>query len=500
MAIMDTLRNKVIGWLMAGNTDQYTKRIEAMDLRYNYYAGNHRRQLKVKMGQADDNIEMNFTGLVVERSVSMLFGEEVEFDMGENQDEIQQYIDDVWEANKKNILLHRLAQHGAISGTAAVKIIPDGVEMRARENVYVPRLVAIDPRWLTVETEPEDIETVVRYVIQYTMTDQDGEEVQRKEVTERNLAVEVDPEDGSMYQTKEVTSWTITNWIMRKSARWEQLGEPIDWSYEFPPIIHWQNLPQPGDCYGQSDIEDIIALQDRINFLASNISKIIRYHAHPKTIGTGFKASDLERDASVDAFWTIPNEAGKLFNLEMQSDLASSQAYLAYLRQCLFDTSRTVDIGSMADKIGALTNFGLRVLYLDGLAKLHTKQVLYGEALTEINHRLLVIAEIAHTEAGEVIWPDPLPTSDTEETAAIKADIELGILSKQSASTIRGYDWELEQDRLQEEQAAGDSLGATLLRAFNQGANNNAIQERSPEEIPVRNAPEAGTPLGEEVR
>ena len=54
-------------------------------------------------------------------------------------------------------------------------------------------------------------------------------------------------------------------------------------------------------------------------------------------------------------------------NLEMQSDLNSSLNFIRYLRQALFDVSRAVDIDSMADKLGSLTNFGLRVLYQDAL-------------------------------------------------------------------------------------------------------------------------------------
>ena len=63
-----------------------------------------------------------------------------------------------------------------------------------------------------------------------------------------------------------------------------------------------------------------------------------------------------------------------IYNVEMQSDLASSQTYLMTVRQGLFDITRTVDISSMNDKLGALTNFGLRVLYQDSLSKNETKK------------------------------------------------------------------------------------------------------------------------------
>jgi len=43
------------------------------------------------------------------------------------------------------------------------------------------------------------------------------------------------------------------------------------------------------------------------------------------------------------------------------------------LRQIIFDVTRNMDISSMKDKVGALTNFGLRILFFDALNKLATK-------------------------------------------------------------------------------------------------------------------------------
>jgi hypothetical protein len=76
-------------------------------------------------------------------------------------------------------------------------------------------------------------------------------------------------------------------------------------------------------------------------------------------------------------------------NSKPLGDLASSQQFLLTLRQSLFDITQTVDISSMTDKLGALTNFGLRVLYADALAKLEQKRRLYGDALLDINRDCL---------------------------------------------------------------------------------------------------------------
>ena len=67
----------------------------------NYRQGNQRRQLRVRVNQHDDNVTLNFTGLVVDRSVTMLFGKGVEFDLpGEGATPEDEYIAAVWAASK----------------------------------------------------------------------------------------------------------------------------------------------------------------------------------------------------------------------------------------------------------------------------------------------------------------------------------------------------------------------------------------------------------------
>jgi hypothetical protein len=88
----------------------YQERIKQDALQRDYTYGNQRRQLKVKTNQADDNITLNYIGLVVDRGVSMLIGQGVEFDLpgepekdaeGNSVDQPNQlYIDEVWAANK----------------------------------------------------------------------------------------------------------------------------------------------------------------------------------------------------------------------------------------------------------------------------------------------------------------------------------------------------------------------------------------------------------------
>lgn len=432
-----------------------------------YRGGAQRRPLRVKDGQADDNLIVNFVGLIIERSISLLFGKGVTFDLpGEQETAEDLYLSEVWDKNKQQILLHKLGQFGSTYGTACLKILPNVFKSVNQPEAGVPRFIAIDPTWLTVETEPDDMDSVVRYTIRYVYG-RDRDMVRRKEEITRILGVIGDGEN--VMQTDQVVAWDVRDFEMTEATggKWREI-DAYQWPYPFPPVLHWQNLPNMDSVYGLSDIEDVIPLQDRYNFIASNISKIIRYHAHPKTWGRGFGQTG-EANWGPDEMITISGENGTIQNLEMQTDLGSSQMFLGQLRQALFDISRTVDISSMADKIGALTNFGLRVLYQDALAKLGTKRELYGAALTELNRRILELGGFDGADGGTVVWPEPLPEDQAAQTTALQADLNMEIVSKQTVAGKRGYDWTEEEQRIQNEKAAGDNIGAALLRAFNQG-------------------------------
>jgi hypothetical protein len=282
-------------------------------------------------------------------------------------------------------------------------------------------------------------------------------------------------DDGSLFGGQ-IAYWEIINYYMNSdtSGKWAIFPPmpPERWEYEFPPVIHWQNLPLAGSVYGRSDIEDVIEVQDRLNFVASNISKIIRYHSHPKTWGRG-QAMGNKASWGPDEMVLFNTDNAMLANLEMQSDLGAAQKYLLYMRQALFDITRTVDVTSFADRLGALTNFGLRVLFMDALAKLNTKQELYGEAFVELNHRMLTIGGFKDTDGGAVVWPDVLPKNELEDMAGDKFELDYGLVSKRTLMAERGRDFEIEGERMgaeaTEAQANENNIGALLLRNFEQG-------------------------------
>jgi hypothetical protein len=431
-----------------------------------YRQGAQRKTLNVKQGQFDDNLALNYTGLVASRIVSQMFGQGIELDFeGDSETPQEVYIDAVLDANHEEILFHRASLSATEAGTGYLMIYPTGA--RGEDGVDYPRIQLIDPQFVTMDSLPEDYEMVIRYTIQYKFV-QDGKEKARKRVIQ-HVAPDV-AYDGTQSGGD---TWEILDYISDNAygSNWQHVGTTV-WPFDFPPIIHWQNLPSVASCYGEPDISTpIIAMQDRINFVSSNISKLIRYYAHPmriaKNVGT------IERvDMGPDQMVKISGADADISQLDPLGDLIASLEYFKILRQTFFDTARVVDIDSLEDKLGTLTNFALRVIYQDNLAMIGTKRELFGDMLEELIRRLLILANMQPVPC-EVVWPDFLPMNGTEQVATIKTELELGVISKQSAASELGIDWEQEQERINQEaqdaNANSDNIGAAILRAFNNG-------------------------------
>jgi len=161
---------------------------------------------------------------------------------------------------------------------------------------------------------------------------------------------------------------------------------------------------------------------------------------------------------------------GSIEQIAPISDMGGALEFANYIREVMFAISREVDTNTIKDKVGVLTNFALKVMYRDFLDKLGTKRMLYGNAYQELNRRLLILGNY-EPEICEIYWPDPLPVNEAEETQAVKLDMELGLISKQTAREIRNYDHEQEEERVGEEKLGQDNAGSMLLNNFFSGKN-----------------------------
>jgi hypothetical protein len=454
MGWLEGVRDWVLAPLMARLSTEDQGRVQTINRARQYRVGQQQEMLKVAPGQTNDNISLNYTGLSVDRSISLLFGKGVEFNLpGEGETPEKKYLKAVLDANKQQILFHRLGLYGAEAGTVYIWFMPEGII--GRDGKAYTRLVAVDPEYVKIETEPEDIEIVRRYVVQYPVEGANGKPAVRKKVVERAQAIEES-------QVNDADSWVTRDYLVQDGVEVSTGEEP--WSYDFPPVLHWQNLPAVGSVYGQADITpDVIRLQDRLNFTASNLSKVIRLYANPQRYSK-LAGSSSKIEIGPDKMPNFENEEGGIFQLEPLGDLAAAVTFYEKMERAIFGVTRTIDPSDLADKVGQLTNFGLRVLYQDALQKLGTKRELYGDALLEMARRLLVIGGFATTDPGGLVWPEALPENEADITMGLGFDLNNGLVSKQTAATKRGYKWEEEQDRIKEEQTNNtNNLALALL-------------------------------------
>lgn len=459
MGALDSIRQGLAGiiqWALGGGDEYdtgYTEHASRLAEYIDYYNGHQPRVLKPGKEGKDFNVIVNWCSLIIDRSVHSLFGGGVEFELPENSQ--TERITEIWDANKKDILLSDFGLYGAQGGTGYLKIVPDGIA------VGMPRLVALNPLHVLIGTNPHDIERVEHYVVRYNAGETAYREVTRREYTED--IGELNPAD---------TLWKI---IMQKNGRetngkWVTINE-TDWPFLFPPIAHTKNLPRAGDCYGRSDIEDILGLQTEYNTAVSNINKILWYAGHPRLWSKG-KLGALQ-DWGAEKILQVSDPDGSINVVETGGDLASFMLFKDDLRSALMNISQTTDSETIKDKAGALTNFGLRVLFKDELAKLETKRTLYGECLEDINQRLLAL-EGVETDGGKVHFTDTLPVDDVEQQTALKGDLEMGIVSKSTVAQERGYDWEGEggeQEKINAEKSDEGNVGGRILSDFLRGRN-----------------------------
>lgn len=411
--------------------------------RWKAYHGEHERQLKVRPGQNDDNVIVNYCRVIVDKGVSFLFGQEPRFELDETTTTpAEEWLEACWSANRKATFLQRLALSGAIGGQAFVKIVPPPAPGS------FPRLVILDPATVTPTWETDDIETVTRYRIQYPAVDRTGKTVVIRQLIEQDGAV-----------------WRITDQVSRAdSTQWETTAEAT-WPHPWPPIVDCQNLTCPHEYWGISDLEDdVLQLNRALNFVLSNLSRIIRYHAHPKTWGRGFSASQL--NIGVDETIVLPSTDAELRNLEMVSDLSSSISVYERLREALHEVARVPEVATgKLDRAGALSGVALRILYQPLLEKTESKRRTYGDLLVEVNRRLLALGGYGEENRTLIHWPELLPVDARAEAETALVQLQLGA----SADTLLqrlGFDPDLEREK---REAGAKELSDRLLAAFDRG-------------------------------
>jgi len=186
----------------------------------------------------------------------------------------------------------------------------------------------------------------------------------------------------------------------------------------------------------------------------SNINRIVRIYAHPRTVGKMI-GDALNMNANPGAVIRLEHPDAQLYNLEMHSDLSSAIETYRRLVAALHETTRIPEVATgKLDSAGNLSSLALRILYAPLLQKTESKRRLYGRAIEEMMERALAMMGIEDTV--EIKWPELLPSDPEAERRTALLDAQVGV-SKTTILRNLGYDPEVEMENLRNEAAEQQS-------------------------------------------
>lgn len=415
MDVMD--HGAVLAQLADRDDRERTERIRAA---WDAYYGTNRDPLKVRKGEVNDNVRINYARLVVDAGVGHLFGDQIEVRAGgDSPDAAQEVIDQVLRANGEGLFFQRAGTSGAIGGTFFYRIIP--------QEAGPTRITVVDPSTVDVEWEPDDYETVTAYKVTWLVEGEDERTTVRRQTISR---------DGA--------TWMIVDEEAIEGG-WAVIGE-AEWPFPWAPMGHAQNLPSPHEVYGLSDLEpDVLRLCTSIERTASNINRVLRLYAHPRTWGRMI-GDALNMDANPGSIIRLEHPDAMLANLEMQSDLQSSIDYYRRLVAALHETTRIPEVATgKLDNAGQLSSLALRILYTPLIQKTETKRRTYGQAIEEMMRRVLDLNGNGYDHDVSITWPELVPSDPEMERRVALLDQQLGV-SRDTILSGLGYDPEVEAE------------------------------------------------------
>jgi hypothetical protein len=277
--------------------------------------------------------------------------------------------------------------------------------------------------------------------------------------------------------------WLIRDLISYSNGAGWHMQKETPWVYNFAPIFHVKNLPAPNQFYGTPDLTlGVLRLNYYLNRIDSLIGRIIRIHAHPKTVAIGIEKDDLEINSEGILF--LPDKEMELKNIEMTSDLAAADRFAERLRRKLAEVSHVPEITTgKVENVGVLSGRAMRMQYAPLLDLTFKKQLLYGRMITQIVSALLTIGGKGNlANQINLIWGDPLPADEKEQA-------EIAVMKKQIGysddTLITQTGGNPETERSQRTRQATE-YGTGIVRAFDSGAEDDVYRTpdgRTPADI-----------------
>ncbi len=446
--------------------------------RWEYYRGKFPPALFDEQGQPDPHsVNDNRLASIINTGVDYLLKDGIQIDVSSAGEDIQQKLDKAWRSTQKMMTFFiEEAQSGAVGGHQYWRILPP----RTPDNLsQYTRFVGIPPERVAMATDPDDVNVVTQFIIEYATTLPSGGQRFKRQVFKR-----VDENPSATEGEDVVENWTITNYISETGyGALYQVGPVALWSQVFPPILHNKNLPNPHEVHGLTDIEDdLIALQAAVNRNKSNTDKLAWLYSHPVYWSDAVDATNVDISASGVV---VVGPGATLNAIEARAAIPDLLAYIESILEDMDERSGVPQIatGRIKDSasLGRLSGTAIKLMFMRLIAKTLLKRLLYGQTYIKASQIHLHFAGVPNAfEIQPVIkWPDIVPNSaqDVQALAAAIPMLQAIGISDDSIGTMLGFDMSQEKIKKAQEDAA-----ASL--AFDQGRGPAPAPQNQPPEVP----------------
>lgn len=364
--------------------------------------------------------------------------EELNKDLTVKEKTLGDYLDQVWDDNKRDTLLTEIGQTKSITGEAWVKVQYEDPEDLIDPFEEYPegriRLSVIPTQYVFPRFNDHDKDKLEYLLIMYPI---------RKEV-ESGLLFKRTSEKTVLY--KEV--WTYKEIIVfNDNEEIDRMENP----YGLIPFVQIKNFPIAGRTRGQGDLDDIIPLNVELNTKKSDVSEVIDYHSAPITLVYGAKIGNLEKGAN-KVWGGLPKDS-KVENLGLQGDLIASANYISDVKTSMCEIAgipETVLGGASA--ISNTSGVALQYMNLPLIERTKIKRSCSTDGLKLVNKMILFISlyhgliekpeDVSMKDflRNEVELPDTLPKDGLIELQKIQQEMTLGLECRHGAMRRLGKD------------------------------------------------------------
>lgn len=288
---------------------------------------------------------------------------------GDEASDDDQLADELWRELKLDVLQHRVHFDALVKGSGYILCWTD-----ADDNLIVG---VQDPKQIALTWDAEDsdkIETAIKVwrtstghwrLNKYTSTT-------LEKYRSQNATLEPPTVSGAweQYQDEEDHSWPLTH------------------TFGMVPLFHFKVTNEPA-CYGQSDIQPLLSLQDKLNTSLAYESVAMEKNSWPDRFLTGYELvkddegnviNPLSTDA--DGIWALASKDAKFGQFE-GTDLADFEKVIEGDEARIARTSR-VPIHYLLQNGSAPSGEALKTAEAMWVSKLVARQRMFGLVWTEI--------------------------------------------------------------------------------------------------------------------